>query len=181
MTDETQAASRVSGSLREADGKGVVRMEDHYGTDIDDLWSALTEPSRLARWVADVEGELRLGGEFHAHFTSSWDGPGRVDRCEAPHRLTVTMCPGQDDETVIEAQLSAEGGRTRLVIEERGLPLSEFAGHGAGWQAHVEDLAAYIEGRDPADWRTRWAELTPSYLDLAHKLGLPRRTPEDRL
>lgn len=71
------------------------------------------------------------------------------------------MCPGRADQTVIEAQLSAEGDQTRLVIEERGLPLGELAAHGAGWQAHVEDLAAHIAGRAAADWRSRWTELTP--------------------
>src|SRR5437764_1487587 len=34
---------RILGTLRSADGKGVVRMQDRFDTDIDDLWSALTE------------------------------------------------------------------------------------------------------------------------------------------
>src|SRR5487761_50375 len=167
MTNDMRASTRIVGSLRSADGKGAVRMEDRYDTDIDDLWSALTDPRRLARWIAQVEGDIRLGGEFHARFTSSWEGPGRVDVCEPPRRLLVTMSPGQEDETVIEANLVAAGDQTSLVIEERGLPVDELAAHGAGWQAHVEDLAASIAGREPADWRTRWSELTPSYEDLA--------------
>ena len=42
------AADRILGSLQSADGKGIVRIEDRLDTDIDDLWSALTEspPSR---------------------------------------------------------------------------------------------------------------------------------------
>jgi hypothetical protein len=51
------------------------------------------------------------------------------------------------------------------VIEERGLPLDELATHGAGWQAHVEDLSAYLAAREPGDWRTRWSELRPVYLE----------------
>ena len=50
-----------------------------------------------------------------------------------------------------------------VCTEERGLPLAELAAHGAGWQAHVEDLAAYLEGRERVDWRQRWIEITPSY------------------
>lgn len=114
-------------------------------TDIDDLWSAITDPDRLARWVADVDGDLRPGGEFHAFFTSGWEGPGRVEVCEPPRRLLVTMSPGQgEDETVIEAELVTDGHHTVLVIEERELPLDELAAHGAGWQAHVEDLAPQL-------------------------------------
>lgn len=48
MTSNARAGNRILGSLRSADGKGVVRMEDRFDTDIDDLWSALTDPSRLA-------------------------------------------------------------------------------------------------------------------------------------
>ncbi len=43
MTSNALGGSRILGSLRSADGKGVVRMEDRFDTDIDDLWSALTE------------------------------------------------------------------------------------------------------------------------------------------
>ncbi len=163
MTDGVSPESRIKGTLRAADGKGIVRMEDRYDTSIEDLWSALTDPQRLARWVAEVNGDLRPGGDFRASFTSGWEGPGRLDECEPPRRLLLTLDPGQEDETVIEAELFAEGDQTRLVVEERGLPLGELAAHGAGWQAHVEDLAAYLEGRERVDWRQRWIEITPSY------------------
>jgi uncharacterized protein YndB with AHSA1/START domain len=160
----TGTSQSLVGSLRAVDGKAVVRMEDVFDTDIDDLWSALTDPQRLARWIARVEGDIRLGGQFRASFTSGWEGPGRVDVCDPPRRLVVIMSQDQDDETVIAAELVPDGDRTRLVVEERGLPLDEAADHGAGWQAHVEDLAAHLAGRPPEDWRERWAELTPAYL-----------------
>ena len=44
MTSNAHPETRILGSLRSADGKGVVRIEDRYDTDIDDLWSALAEP-----------------------------------------------------------------------------------------------------------------------------------------
>lgn len=174
MTNNTQANSRIVGSLRSEDGKGVVRMEDRYDTDIDDLWSALTEPDRLSRWIADVAGDLRPSGRFHARFTSGWDGPGRVDICDRPQRLLLTLSPGEHDETVIEALMTAEGGQIKLVIEERGLPLDELAAHGAGWQAHIEDLAAHTAGRSSTDWHSRWVQLTPQYQRVAGDLGLGR-------
>ena len=60
---------------------------------------------------------------------------------------------------MIEARLEADGDGTRLLLEERGVPLAELAGNGAGWQAHVEDLAAHVAGRERTEWRARWAEL----------------------
>jgi len=171
MTNGTGSNTRVVGSLRAANGKGVVRMEDWYETGIDDLWAALTQPQRLVRWIAEVDGDLIPGGAFHARFTSGWDGPGRVDICLPPQRLLLTMSPGEEDETVIEAVLSAEGDKTRLVIEERGLPLAEIAAHGAGWQVHVQDLAAHVDGGERVDWRSRWKDLIPTYQELAENLS----------
>jgi uncharacterized protein YndB with AHSA1/START domain len=170
MTTSMPANHRVEGSLRSENGKGVVRMEDVFATDADDLWSALTEPDRAARWIAEVRGDVHLGATFYATFTSGWEGLARVDTCERPTRLMLTMDPGQDDETVIEARLTPEGEHTRLVIEERGLPLADVSGHGAGWQAHVEDLVAHVAGHERGDWHARWLELVPGYRSLAERL-----------
>ncbi|MGH2465337.1 MAG: SRPBCC family protein [Candidatus Limnocylindrales bacterium] len=169
-------ARTLIGSLRLVHGKAAVRMEDRFETDATDLWSALTDPGRLARWIAKVEGDLHVGGSFDAVFTSGWEGSGRVEVCDPPSRLLVTLSPGHEDETVIEAQLLPESGATRLVIEERGLPLGEAAAHGGGWQAHLEDLADYLAGRPPRDWRSRWLELSPTYEDRQAQLQRTLKT-----
>jgi uncharacterized protein YndB with AHSA1/START domain len=168
MTSNAHPGPRLLGSLRSADGKGIVRMEDRFDTDIDDLWSALTDPRRLARWIGDVEGDLRLGGEFRFRFFASGsEGTGRVDACEPPRLLLLTMALGQPDEDVIEATLTADGGQTILVWEERGMPLNLLAAYGAGVQIHVEDLAAYLAGRERVEAAARWDELQPAYEALA--------------
>jgi len=168
MTSNAGAGNRILGSLRSADGKGIVRMEDRFDTDIDDLWSALTDPSRLARWLGEVEGDLRLGGELRARYFDGWEGTGRVEACEPPRRLlVVTKHHRQQDEMIVEATLTADGDQTILVWEERGMPLNLLAEYGAGIQVHVEDLAAYIAGRERGDGEARWNELMPAYRDLA--------------
>jgi uncharacterized protein YndB with AHSA1/START domain len=173
MTSNARGGGRILGSLRSEDGQGVVRMEDRFDTDIDDLWSALTEPRRLARWLGDVEGDLRLGGEFRARFfASGWDGTGRVEACDPPRRLLVqTREPDQPDEHAIEVTLASDGDQTILVWEERGLPLEHLAAYGSGIQVHVEDLSAYIGGRGRVDAEARWGELLPAYQDLAANVG----------
>lgn len=154
------------GSMRRIDDKhGAVRVEDVFDTDIHDLWSAITEPQRLARWIATVGGGLRVGGTVHAKSTSTWEGLGRIDVCEPPNRLLLTMEPGTDDEAVIESKLTSEGSHTRLVVEERGLPIDVLYKHGAGWQAHIEDLARHLKG-DESIWKARWEQLTPTYKTL---------------
>ena len=168
MTDDPHAGERILGSLRSEDGKGVVRMEDRFDTDIDDLWSALTDPRRLARWIGEVGGDLRLGGEYRYHFFSSGaEGTGRVEACEPPHRLLLAHGSADDADKVIEATLTADGDQTILVVEERGMPLNLVAAYGAGIQVHIEDLGAHLAGRGRIDADARWDELQPAYDALA--------------
>jgi uncharacterized protein YndB with AHSA1/START domain len=173
MTGNAAAGDRIVGTLRTGDGKGVVRMEDRFDTDIDDLWSALTDPGRLARWLGEFEGDLRLGGNFRARFfASGWEGTGRVEACEPPrHLLVMTKDDGQADEHAVEAALTADGDHTILILEERGMPVNLLAAYGAGIQVHIEDLAAHIAGRERCDGNARWEELQPAYEALASELG----------
>ena len=137
------------------------------------MWSAITDPSRLARWYGEVEGDLRLGGEFRARlFASGWEGTGRVEACEPPrHLMLLTKDPDQADEGVIEITLSADGDQTILVLDQPGLPLDQLAAYGAATQVHVEDLAAHLTGRERCDADARMDELLPAYQDLAANVG----------
>ena len=47
------------------------------------------------------------------------------------------------------------------------MPLEKLPFYGAGWQIHVEDLAAHIADSERSDAESRWAELVPAYQDLA--------------
>ena len=125
MTSNAPGGGRILGSLGSAERKGIVRMEDRFDSDIDDVWSALVDPRRLARWLGDIEGDLRLGGEFRARFfASGWEGTGRVEACEPPrHLLVLTKDPDVPYELVIEATLTADGDQTIVVWEERDMPL----------------------------------------------------------
>ena len=158
----------VLGSLHAVDGEGVVRMEDRLDTAIDDLWGALTEPDRLVHWYGEVEGELSQGGEFRVRIAVAGERTGKVEACEPPRRLLLEMRdpdarPGQPEQTVIEAELIAEGAQTRLVWETRGLPVDLLPAYGTGIQIHVEHLADYISGREFSLDDARWEELFAAY------------------
>jgi hypothetical protein len=71
--------------------------------------------------------------------------------------------PSQPGQTSIEARLIAEGGQTRLIWEERGMPLNLLPAYGAGVQIHVEHLADYISGRELRNVEGRWNELFPAH------------------
>jgi uncharacterized protein YndB with AHSA1/START domain len=178
MTGDDGTAARVIGALRSVDGAGVVRIEDRYDTDIEDLWEAVTDPGRLARWYGQVDGDLRDGGAFHSYIAASdIDAVGRVEACDAPRRLVVSTRETEESyqrgqgvppfDAAVEVTLTADGDQTILVIEVRGMPLDMIAFYGAGWQLHVESLSAYITGQDRGDTGSRWGELVPRYQELA--------------
>lgn len=158
---------RILGAFRSANGRTAVRMEDRYDTDIQDLWSAVTDPARLVRWLGEVEGDLQPGGAFRARFfASGWEGTGIVQECEPPNRLLVltTDADGSNAGT-IELTLTADGDQTLLVWEEQ-VPPDLLPEYGAGIQVHVEDLTAHIQGQARCDPQARWAELIPGYRAL---------------
>jgi uncharacterized protein YndB with AHSA1/START domain len=172
VTSNSGTGPRVLGSLAVADGTGVVRMEDRVEAEIGEVWSALTDPARLARWYGEVTGDLRLGGEYRARLhASGWEGTGRITACEPPRRLQVSAAEPGEPEHVAEVTLVASGDQTQLVWEERGLRADLLFAFGAGIQVHVEDLVAHLDGRERCDAGARWAELEPAYTALAAQLA----------
>jgi uncharacterized protein YndB with AHSA1/START domain len=177
MTSDASPGTRILGSLRSAEGAGVVRIEDRYDTDIGDLWSAITDPDRLARWFGEVDGELSQGGEFRVRIADAGERTGRVEACEPPQLLVVTTRETDESyrsgqgvppfDAVWEITLTADGDQTILVIEVKGMPVDKIAFYGAGWQIHAENLATYILGGQPGDIEARWDELVPPYQQLA--------------
>ena len=156
MTDALQVSVIPEGD------KGTVRLEDRFDTDIADVWSAITDPERTARWIAVVTGDFRVGGELQGSFTSNWQGPMKVEVCDAPNRLKL-LSGAAGEQTVMEAVLTEDGDGTRVVIEERGLPIADAPYHAAGWHVHVQDLDTELAMRSRAPWEPRWRELLPTY------------------
>ncbi|MGJ6979169.1 SRPBCC domain-containing protein [Aestuariimicrobium soli] len=162
---------------RSDDALAMVRAEDHYDTSPDDLWQACTDPERLERWIAQVDGDVRLGGLVEITFTSSYTGTFRVDACEAPRHLLLTEQAGELT-MQLELWISSEGDGARLVIEDRGLPLEEVHEHAAGWQVHLDDLtralaagatahpSGWSSERPSPDWAREWQLARGSYAPL---------------
>ena len=73
------------GTIRLVDGRGAIRMDDRFATDVHDLWSAITERDRLARWIAVIDGDLQLGGGLPRPL-HQWVGRARANRTSANPR-----------------------------------------------------------------------------------------------
>jgi hypothetical protein len=74
------------------------------------------------------------------------------------------MSQDEDDEIVIAADVGPHRDGTRLVVEERRLPLDEAADHGAGRRAYVEDRGAHLADGARARSGERAKPSSPTYL-----------------
>jgi uncharacterized protein YndB with AHSA1/START domain len=170
MTSNATEGQRILGTLRVENGVGVVRIEDRLDAAIDDVWSALTDPARLAQWYGEVDGDLRLGGEFRSRvFASGWEGTGRITECEPPRRFATVSREGGRDESIHAVTLTADGDQTVMVYKNLTVQPDLLWAYGIGEQIHVEDLGAHLAGLE-RNGESRWEELEPAYRELAGKV-----------
>ena len=147
----------------------TVEFERILATDVADAWDALTNPERLARWMAPYVGEFGLGKEWRA---LSDDGSvftrGVVSFCEAPHRLVTSWHAVEEKPTVLTLTVEEHPEGARVVLRHESL---QSVLYGAGWQTYLERLDDQLgaapssvvdPNREPVtDWDARFAELDP--------------------
>ncbi|MGX2993257.1 methyltransferase [Streptomyces sp. JNUCC 64] len=139
----------------------------------DEVWTALTDPERVARWLAVCRGPWATAGqesmldfedgEFFWCRTLDATAPeaGRPGVLRLLWRwvgvgpatsVTWTLTPGDG------------GGTTVTVVEEAGNPPSDWRSwNGMGWPGILDQLAAHL--RTGTTWRWPWRRVGP-YLQI---------------
>lgn len=158
------------GTLRADGERCAVRFERLYDFTPDELWSALTDPTRLSRWLALAEVEPGEGGRVQLGFE---DGvaEGRILMWDESRVLEYEWRFPGEDESVVRFELHPRDAGTLLVLDHRGLGRPSGAGYAAGWHAHLDALAGEI---DFTAWSDRFEELLPAYRAQAGELGWHR-------
>lgn len=135
---------------------GGVRLEfvRSFPTDVADLWSAITEPDRCARWFGSWTGDS-ASGTVQVTMTAEDDGTAQtvtIVECEAPTRLVVEM-PAPEGSWRLHADLSQARGGSSLLFSQQLAVADEAASIGPGWHYYLDRLAAVVSGADvPDDW-----------------------------
>jgi uncharacterized protein YndB with AHSA1/START domain len=160
--------SDLYGVLTRGDAGHTATFEREYETTAADLWSAITEPGRISRWMARVEGDLRPGGRVAVRFDDG-DATFDIDVCEPPKTLVVHWIDG-DRHTVVRADVHPLGDdRSRLVLAHERLTASSAPQYATGWHYHLDTLAGELSGQ-PVD-RTEWEELAAEYATRQNRAG----------
>lgn len=111
------------------------------------VWDMLTRPEGLAQWLAPGTVEPRQGGRIHVDFGDSGvviDSPLLV--FDPPRHLAFSWSSGAEPQRPLHWRLAETGEGTRLTLTV-SLPAGEdLAKACAGYEAHLEMLAAALEG-----------------------------------
>lgn len=167
MSEKT--TSPDAADVLRADGdRRTVHLERDFDATPEELWDAWTRPDRLARWLGVPAGPI-LGVTSPVRMVMGEEPDQWVDvlvtRSDPPHRLELTWGFVDEPETRLVVELLALGpGRTRVVVDHRGLGAASATGYGAGWQAFLEGaLVAETGGGAGPSWDERFRRALPGW------------------
>ncbi|MGR7024323.1 SRPBCC domain-containing protein [Geodermatophilus sp. URMC 62] len=169
MTDRTTPAdppTHRSGVVTELpDGRRRLEFRRSWPDGPDDVWAALTEPDRLARWFGTYEGERTPGGRGTLTMTHEAEPAGeevRIAECDPPRRLVVEWVDQADWR--VELVLTVESGRTTLHVVQVFAAGTDVVDVALGWHWYLDMFDAEVGGRPaPADWDSFLAATGPDY------------------
>ncbi|MGW8813877.1 SRPBCC domain-containing protein [Gordonia terrae] len=149
-----------------------VVLERTFTAPVDAVWAAITEPSRLERWIGTWAGDP-ADGVVDFRMTAEGDDVESerfsILECDPPRRLVVeSKSPGGDgdgDVWRLELDLIEADGTTTLTFAQ-GLPRPDSADNvGPGWEYYLDRLVAAEGGRSVAevDWDAYYPALASSY------------------
>ena len=125
----------------------VVTFSQLLDDTIDRVWTALTAPQELVNWMAPGTIELRQGGRAQLKFVDSGIVIDSIVSVIEPGRLLEYSWSGPGEPLrPLRWEIAPEGDAVRLKLSLR-VPANEDAGRSAaGWDAHLEMLAAALAG-----------------------------------
>ncbi len=143
--------AKATGALTRVDDRDAVVFEREFAASIDDVWAAVTESDRLARWIGTWTGDPASGSVLF-QMNAEGDVPETVYQildCAPPRRLAITAT---DDfgtwELVLE--LSEASGVVTLRLFQLLTDPSVLENTGPGWDYYLDRLVAAESGGDVA-------------------------------
>lgn len=143
MTDSTFSLGRIR---RLADGfEG--RLERQIAHPPKAVWQMLTEAAGIGQWLAPGAIEPRQGGRVHVDFGDSGVViDSTVLEFDPPRRLAYSWSSGSQPLRPLLWDLQAAGDGTALALTVQLPEGEDIAKACAGFDAHLEMLAAALEG-----------------------------------
>ncbi len=165
MTDVTSPQGEVRS---DADGRRILVFRRRYPYPIEDVWSAVTDSERLARWFGSYQGVGVIGGTVALTMTAEEDAGGEpsmvhIVECEPPRHLMVDLPENETRSWRIALTLSEEAGTTTLLFAQTVPPEMDTADVGPGWHWYLDRLAASLASTPMPDWDDYYPALASAY------------------
>ena len=138
---------------------------------IDDVWAAITEPERTARWFGPWEGDAAPGRMIRVQMLFEDEEPWmdlRVDACEPPRRLAVSSAD-ESGAWRMEVLLESRGTTTELRLVHHLDSADKIPEAGPGWEYYLDMLTAAFDGTPRPDFADYHPAMTPYFTELAGK------------
>jgi uncharacterized protein YndB with AHSA1/START domain len=144
--------STPTGRIEQRDGQHVLVQTREFRAPIEDVWAAVTEPERLARWIGTWTGDPEAGsvqfrmlfeGEEHAGETMT------IRVCEPPRRLHLTSEVGEEV-WLLNLDLTHADGVTTLTFAQPGVTAEQVSSVAPGWDYYLDRLVDTETGADPS-------------------------------
>ncbi|MFS0728195.1 SRPBCC family protein [Paenibacillus sp. 1P07SE] len=122
-----------------------LEMDFLYTTTIEKLWTAITDASKLEKWVLPNNFKPVVGYQFQFRNQPNeyWDGiiDGEVLVVDPPNRLSYSWAVGEEKHTVNWTLRDLGDGNVNLHLEQTGFsnPYG-LAGAKQGWSAWSAEL-----------------------------------------
>lgn len=133
-------------------GHEVLVFTRRFAAPAEDVWAAVTEPDRLARWVGTWEGDPADGWVGFRMTAEGEDAPAErmwIDECDPPRRL-ATHSTTPNGSWYLELVLEESDGSTTLSFAQRMTDPAVAADVGPGWDYYLDRLVAAETGTDVA-------------------------------
>jgi uncharacterized protein YndB with AHSA1/START domain len=194
MVDVQGQIDAVDRAIRtEGEGDDALRVQtlgQTYTATLAQVWSAVTEAERIARWFLPISGDLRIGGRYQLEGNAG----GTIEECHPPSggtarfQATWEFGGGAPTRLVVRlTELAPESTRLDLDFTGRVVDIpagmwQQFgpSGTGMGWDSgllglalHLSDSADGVSPEEAAAWvqtdeGKRFMRLSADAWALAH-------------
>ncbi|NPD03578.1 SRPBCC family protein [Nocardioides sp. zg-1308] len=146
-------APHPTGRREERDGETFLVFERTFRAPIDDVWAAVTESDRLARWIGVWAGDPAAGSVAFRMTAEGDDVPEEtiwVDECVPPRRLVMRSAQPDDAARlwVWQVDLAEADGVTTLTFAQGVTDTVLAESVGPGWDYYLDRLVAAETGAD---------------------------------
>ena len=152
----------------------AVAFDRTFRAPIEDVWAAVTESERLARWFGPWAGDP-ASGRVSVQMTAEGEGPAEIfhiEACEPPRHLRVRSdVPDPAQAWTLDLELTEAGDVTLLRFAQLIDDPALVPDVGPGWQFYLDRLDVAFAGGD-ADSMS-WDDYPQHGPHYAREFGLP--------